>query len=71
MAIDCHKPRFMGADESLADHHVGPLPGSPVWPLHSPVKSTVAKLLRMEMGNTSSIKWFDGVGEYIIDRGPG
>jgi putative component of toxin-antitoxin plasmid stabilization module len=25
----------------------------------------------MELGNTSSIKWFDGVGEYIIDWGPG
>ena len=34
------------------------------------VKMTVAKL-RMELGNTSSIKWFDGVGEYVIDWGPG
>ena len=33
-------------------------------------KVTVAKL-RMELGNTSSIKWFDGIGEYIIDWGPG
>jgi len=33
-------------------------------------KVTVAKL-RMELGNTSSIKWFDGMGEYIIDLGPG
>ena len=33
-------------------------------------KVTVAKL-RMELGNTSSIKWFDGMGEYIIDWGPG
>ena len=33
-------------------------------------KVTVAKL-RMEMGNTSSIKWFDGMGEYVIDWGPG
>lgn len=31
-------------------------------------KVTVAKL-RMELGNTSSIKWFDGMGEYVIDRG--
>ena len=31
---------------------------------------TVAKL-RMELGNTSSIKWFDGMGEYVIDWGPG
>jgi putative addiction module killer protein len=24
----------------------------------------------MELGNTSSIKWFDGMGEYIIEWGP-
>lgn len=34
------------------------------------VKVTVAKL-RMELGNTSNIKWFDGMGEYVIDWGPG
>ncbi|WP_340051706.1 type II toxin-antitoxin system RelE/ParE family toxin [Pseudomonas proteolytica] len=28
-------------------------------------------LLRLEMGNTSNIKWFDGMGEYRIDWGPG
>ena len=28
-------------------------------------------MLRMEMGNTSSVKWFDGIGEYRIDWGPG
>lgn len=33
-------------------------------------KVTVAKL-RMELGNTSSIRWFDGLGEYVIDWGPG
>ena len=33
-------------------------------------KITVAKL-RMELGNTSSIKWFDGMGEFVIDWGPG
>lgn len=33
-------------------------------------KVTVAKL-RMELGNTSSIKWFNGMGEYVIDWGPG
>ncbi len=33
-------------------------------------KVTVAKL-RMELGNVSSIKWFDGLGEYVIDWGPG
>ena len=33
-------------------------------------KVTVAKL-PMALGNTSSIKWFDGMGEYVIDWGPG
>lgn len=33
-------------------------------------KVATAKL-RMELGNTSSIKWFDGMGEYLIDWGPG
>jgi putative addiction module killer protein len=33
-------------------------------------KVTVGKL-RMELGNTSGIKWFDGMGEYVIDWGPG
>jgi putative addiction module killer protein len=27
--------------------------------------------LRMELGNTSRIKWFAGIGEYVIDWGPG
>jgi putative addiction module killer protein len=33
-------------------------------------KVTTAKM-RMELGNTSNIKWFDGMGEYRIDWGPG
>jgi len=33
-------------------------------------KVTVAKA-RLELGNTSSIKWFDGIGEYRVDWGPG
>ena len=33
-------------------------------------KLTVAKA-RLELGYTSSIKWFDGIGEYRIDWGPG
>jgi putative addiction module killer protein len=33
-------------------------------------KVTVAKT-RMELGNTSNIKWFRGIGEYVIDWGPG
>ena len=31
---------------------------------------TVAKY-RLELGNTSNIKWFEGIGEYKIDWGPG
>ena len=27
--------------------------------------------MRLEMGNTSNIKWFEGLGEYRIDWGPG
>jgi putative addiction module killer protein len=33
-------------------------------------KVTVAKA-RLELGNTSNIKWFSGIGEYKIDWGPG
>ena len=33
-------------------------------------KVTVAKA-RIELGNTSNIKWFDGIGEYRIDWDPG
>ncbi len=32
-------------------------------------KVAVAKV-RMELGNTSNIKWFRGIGEYVIDWGP-
>ncbi len=33
-------------------------------------KVTVAKS-RLELGNTSSVKWLGGIGEYKIDWGPG
>lgn len=33
-------------------------------------KVTLAKT-RLELGNTSSIEWFRGIGEYKIDWGPG
>lgn len=33
-------------------------------------KVTTAKL-RLSAGNTSRIKWFGGLGEYVIDWGPG
>lgn len=31
----------------------------------------VTAKLRLELGNTSNIKWFTGIGEYVIDWGPG
>ncbi len=33
-------------------------------------KITVA-ISRLELGNTSNIKWLGGIGEYIVDWGPG
>ena len=27
--------------------------------------------IRMELGNTWNVKWFSGIGEYVIDWGPG
>jgi putative addiction module killer protein len=39
-------------------------------PADAAAKASGAKL-RMQMGNTSSIKWFHGIGEYKIDWGPG
>lgn len=39
-------------------------------PVQAAAKVATA-VLRMEMGNTSSVKWFDGIGEYRIDWGPG
>ena len=31
----------------------------------------VTAKLRLELGNTASVKWIDGIGEYVIDWGPG
>ena len=28
-------------------------------------------IARLEIGNTSNIKWFEGIGEYRINWGPG
>lgn len=36
----------------------------------SAAKVTTAKL-RLELGNTSNVKWFAGMGECVIDWGPG
>jgi putative addiction module killer protein len=37
---------------------------------HAAAKVATAKI-RMELGNTSNVKWFSGIGEYVIDWGPG
>jgi putative addiction module killer protein len=37
---------------------------------HAAAKVVTAKL-RMELGNTSNVKWFGGIGEYVIDWRPG
>jgi putative addiction module killer protein len=37
---------------------------------HAAAKVAVATF-RLSQGNTSSVKWFDGIGEYKIDWGPG
>lgn len=34
------------------------------------VKVSVA-IARLELGNLSNVKWFGGLGEYVIDWGPG
>ena len=31
----------------------------------------VTAKLRLELGNLSNVKWFAGIGEYVIDWGPG
>lgn len=36
-----------------------------------PAAKVVTAKLRMELGNTSNVKWFSGIGEYVIDWGPG
>lgn len=38
---------------------------------HQAAAKVATAILRMEMGNTSNIKWFEGIGEYRIDWGPG
>jgi putative addiction module killer protein len=38
--------------------------------VQAPIKVSNA-MIRLEMGNTSNIKWFDGLGEYRINWGPG
>ena len=38
---------------------------------HQAAAKVATAVLRLEMGSTSSVKWFDGIGEYKIDWGPG
>jgi putative addiction module killer protein len=40
--------------------------------LHAEAAAKVAvATTRLSLGNTSSVKWFSGIGEYRIDWGPG
>jgi putative addiction module killer protein len=39
-------------------------------PADAAAKVAVA-VTRLSLGNTSSVKWFSGIGEYRIDWGPG
>jgi len=38
---------------------------------HQAAAKVSVALVRIELGNTSNIKWFSGLGEYRIDWGPG
>lgn len=31
----------------------------------------VVTLVRLSLGNTSNVKWFSGIGEYVVNWGPG
>ena len=48
-----------------------------MWPVPPPsadrqaAAKVVTATLRLEMGNTSNVKWLGGIGEYRIDWGPG
>lgn len=37
----------------------------------APAAKVAAAQARLSQGNTSSVKWFAGLGEYVIDSGPG
>lgn len=38
---------------------------------HQAAAKISVALARLEQGNTSNVKWFSGLGEYVIDWGPG
>ena len=40
--------------------------------LDSPAAAKVTTAMtRLSLGNTSNVKWFEGIGEYVINWGPG
>jgi putative addiction module killer protein len=40
--------------------------------LDSPAAAKVTTAMtRLALGNTSNVKWFEGIGEYVINWGPG
>ena len=39
--------------------------------IHKLLPRSLLRNCVLELGNTSSVKWFEGIGEYIIDWGPG
>jgi putative addiction module killer protein len=57
--------RYVKADGSIPFQH---------WFDHLPTGAATkvqTALARMEKGNLSNVKWFAGIGEYVIDWGPG
>jgi putative addiction module killer protein len=38
---------------------------------HQAAAKIATAIYRIEIGNISNIKWFAGIGEYVIDWGPG
>lgn len=38
---------------------------------HQAAAKIATAIYRIELGNISNIKWFAGIGEYVIDWGPG
>ena len=58
-------------EEYLQENDSSPF-GRWISTLSVPAAARVSKALaRLEAGNTSNIKWFDGLGEYRINWGPG
>lgn len=49
----------------------GSIPFKEWFDLLDPAAKVAAAQARLSLGNASSVKWFAGLGEYIIDWGPG